>query len=122
MDESHRGSKEVWEEIHTLASSLGRADGFAALLLLGRTEFARELATRRLDSWATRLSLHLHLPPLDLDEARELVTGHSCSRRIELSASDLEELHRDALGNPRMLLHLADSRAARVCRATRRGP
>ncbi len=112
VDEAHRGSSDVWEEIHTLAGSLGRADGFAAMVVLGRTEFARELATRRLDAWAARLSLHVHLMPLDLDEACELLTFYGRSTRSEEFASHLEELHRDALGNPRMLLHLTESRAA----------
>jgi general secretion pathway protein A len=110
VDEAHRGSSEVWEEIHTLAGSLGRAGGFAAMVVLGRTEFARELATRRLDAWAARMSLHLHLMPLDLDEARELLSFYGRAAGLEQFAPHLEELHRDALGNPRMILHLTKSR------------
>ena len=111
LDEAHRSSSDVWEEIHTLAGFLGRAGGFATMLVLGRTEFARELATRRLDAWVSRMSLHLHLMPLDLDEARELLTFHDGAGRSEEFMPDLEALHRDASGNPRMLLHIAESRA-----------
>ena len=43
------------------------------MVVMGRTELTRELTTRRLDGWAIRLGMHVHLMPLDLDEARELL-------------------------------------------------
>jgi type II secretory pathway predicted ATPase ExeA len=112
VDEAHRGSPAVWEELHMLSSALGQPPGFSAIVVMGRTELARELATRRLDEWAIRLGLHVHLMPLDLDEARELLGFHGRAGCVAESA--LEELHRDALGNPRMLLRLADSRARAI--------
>ena len=57
VDEAHRGSPAVWEELHILAGGLGRPWGFSAMVLMGRAELARELATRRLDAWAIRLAL-----------------------------------------------------------------
>src|SRR5262249_36667918 len=91
VDEAHRGSSEVWDEIHALINQLGRPDGFAALLLLGPTEMARSLSSRRFSALAARLSLHLHLMPLDLDEARELLGFSGCGTpAFELA---LEELH-----------------------------
>ena len=112
VDEAHRGSPAVWEELQILAGSLGRLSGFSAMIIMGGTELARELATRRHDAWAIRLGLHVHLMPLDLDEARDLLAFHG---RAGLAAETaLEELHRDALGNPRMILRLAESRARAI--------
>src|SRR5437762_10366163 len=64
---------------------------------------------RCLDALATRLSLHLHLMPLDLDEARELLKLPG--RAGHWADSALEALHRDALGNPARLLRLAEARS-----------
>ena len=115
VDEAHRASQAVWEELDLLAGSIGRPSGFGAMVVMGRTELARELTTRRLDGWAIRLALHVHLMPLDLDEARELLAFHG--RAGTMAEAALEALHRDALGNPRILLRLAESRA----RSTRTG-
>lgn len=102
VDEVHRAAPAAWEEIQALSNRLGRSGGFAAMILLGRTELARELATDRRRGWANRLGLHVHLPPLDLDEARELL-------RLEgrITGPELETLHRDTLGNPRAMLRVA---------------
>jgi general secretion pathway protein A len=105
VDEAQRASAEAWEEIQVLFDQLGRSDGFAGLILLGRTELARELAVRRRRGWANRLGLHIHLPPLDLDEARELL-----GREIRITEPELEALHRDALGNPRVMLRMGEAR------------
>ena len=107
IDEAHRGSPVVWEELDILAKSLGRASGFGAMVILGRTELVRGLASRPLDGWAVRMGLHVHLMPLDLDEARELLAIQGRSRIGSEQA--LENLHRDTLGNPRLLLRLAES-------------
>jgi hypothetical protein len=109
VDEAQRATAEAWEEIQVLSDRLGRPGGFAALILLGRTELARELAARR-QGWADRLALHIHLPPLDVDEARELLGLGG-----QLTEPELETLHRDALGNPRAMLRIAEvwTRASR---------
>jgi general secretion pathway protein A len=107
IDEAQRSAPSVWEELEVLASRVGGAQGFAALLLMGRTELARCLSTPALGGLAACLSLHVHLMALDLDETRELLRFHSRTWRSEEA---LQELHRDALGNPARLLRLADSR------------
>jgi general secretion pathway protein A len=104
VDEAQRATTEAWEEIQVLSDQLGGSGGFAGLILLGRTELARELAARRRHGWADRIGLHIHLPPLDLDEARELM-----GREVCLTEPELETLHRDALGNPRAMLRILEA-------------
>jgi type II secretory pathway predicted ATPase ExeA len=110
VDEAHRGAPVVWDEIQALVNQSGRPGGFAALVVLGDTELVRAFAARGFNGFASRLRVHLHLPPLDLDEARELLAltgqGHVAAHR------DLEELHRDARGNPAGLLRLTQQRPA----------
>jgi hypothetical protein len=108
VDEAHRGSVQVWDEIHSFRNQFGLKTGFAGLFVLGQTELARALATRRFSGFATSLQATLHLLPIDLDEARELL---SFELRDEIGGEHLlEELHRDARGNPGKLLRLADTR------------
>jgi general secretion pathway protein A len=107
VDEAHRGAPAVWEEIHALTNQLGRPGGFASLILVAATELIRDLRMRPLDAWVTRVRLHLHLMPLDLDEARELL--RCWGRAGTVAEPALEELHRDALGNPGRLLALLES-------------
>ena len=108
VDDAHRGSTMVWDEIQAVVNESGRGGGFAAIVVLGDTEFVRSLATRELRGFASSVRLHLHLPPLDADEARELlrITGqdHIAGERA------LEELHRDARGNAAEFLRLARAR------------
>jgi general secretion pathway protein A len=108
VDEAHRSSLEVWDEIQAIVNQLGGTGGFAALLVLGQTELLRALSNRRHSAFASSLSLHVHLLPLDLDEARELL-GYPgrASAAVELA---IEELHRDAHGNPGKLIRMAQAR------------
>ncbi len=118
VDDAQRGVPEIWDEIQVLGDQAGRPGGLAALLVLSQTELIRIAATRRFRSFAVSLRAHHHLAPLDLDEARELL---GLSARInEQQALILEELHRDAAGNPRRLLHLVESQPA-IARARTAG-
>jgi general secretion pathway protein A len=102
VEDAHHAAPEVWAEAEALCDHLGETGGFAAALIVGRTELARRMASPPLRSLATRLSKHLHLPPLDMDEAARLLPG--------VEPRDLEVLHRDAAGNPRRLLALVGDR------------
>jgi general secretion pathway protein A len=102
IDEVRRGTTESWEEIQALSNQLGQPAGFAAMIFLGRTELARELSMQCRAGWANRLGLHIHLPPLDLDEARTLLRPDG-----RISEPELETIHRDAVGNPRAMLRVA---------------
>jgi general secretion pathway protein A len=110
VDEAHRARPAVWDEIKTIVNQLGRPGGFAGLVVVGDTALARTLAVRDHGGLGSRLRLHIHLAPLDLDEARELLSsvGHQFGPEDRV----LEALHRDARGNPSALLRLAQKLTA----------
>ncbi|AMV38292.1 ATP-binding protein [Planctomyces sp. SH-PL62] len=105
VEHAQHAAPEVWAEIEALCDGLGASGGFAAVVLVGRTELARRLASRSLRAFATRLTRHAHLPPLDVEEAARLLVG--------VDEHEVERLHRDAAGNARRLLALAGDRSAR---------
>src|SRR5262249_50281569 len=71
------------EEIQVCLAHNGQPDGFAGLIILGRTELARHLSARCMDWLAACLSLHIHLMPLDLDEALELLSCRGGTAPLE---------------------------------------
>ena len=95
---------QVWNEIQAMVHAMEASEGFAAVILVGPTKLARLLATRSLSSLATRIRTHVHLLSLDLDESLELVQARGGFGNLDRAI--LEELHRDARGNPRLLLQL----------------
>ena len=105
VDEAHHAAAVVWDELKVMVNQSGRPGGFVAIVVLGDTAMVRMLGTRDFRGLVPHLGTHLHLPPLDLDEARDLLafTSHG----LDQSDRELEELHRDARGNPRKLLDLA---------------
>jgi general secretion pathway protein A len=111
LDEAHTGSDAVLEEVRILSNRLGRPDGFAGLILVGQTGLARRLTSQPLEGLGTRLAARIHLRPIDADEARELLTRQW--RERAWSTMEIETLHRDAAGNPRRLLRLAQARLGR---------
>ena len=95
---------QVWSEIQAMVHAMEASQGFAAVILVGPTKLARLLATRSLSSLATRIRTHVHLLSLDLDESLELAQARGGFGNLDRVI--LEELHRDARGNPRLLLQL----------------
>ncbi|MGC1721796.1 MAG: AAA family ATPase [Isosphaeraceae bacterium] len=95
---------QVWNEIQAMVHAMEASESFAAVILVGPTKLARLLATRSLSSLATRIRTHVHLLSLDLDESLELVQARGGFGNLDRAI--LEELHRDARGNPRRLLQL----------------
>ncbi len=102
VEDAHHAGPDVWAEVEAVCDRLGEPGGFAAAVVVGRGELVRRLASPPSRSLASRLSKHLHLPPLNVDEAAALLPG--------VPDGALEVLHRDAAGNPRRLLALAADR------------
>lgn len=107
VESAHHASPDVWGEIEALCGDRRPNQGFAAVLLVGQTELARRFAARPQATMAARVVRHLHLPPLDADEAAQLAAA------TDLDPAELDQLHRDAAGNPRRLLRLLADRRPR---------
>ncbi len=107
VDEAQRGSALAWDEIRAIINRMGQPGAFAAVAIVGRTELARVGSTLRQSACASALSVHVHLTPLDVDEASELLECGDCDDLEQRHA--LEELHRDSGGNPGVLLRLAQT-------------
>ena len=108
VDRAHRGRSGVWDEVQAIANQLGRSRGFAALFIVGETGLARWLASRRSSmGLVSQVRAHVHLKPLDLDEARDLLDSADVADVADQEM--LEELHRNSHGNTALLLRLAQS-------------
>lgn len=108
VENAHHASPEVWGEVEALCGDDRWGRGFRSILLVGRTELARRFASRPAETMAARVSNHLHLMPLDIDEAAQLPGADG------LDPDELERLHRDSGGNLRRLLRLIDARRPRA--------
>jgi general secretion pathway protein A len=102
LENAHLASLAVRSELLALIHGMEAGDGFAGILVLGPTALARQLAGREWTALASRLTSHLHLLPLDVDECRELA-GRYCGPNAPDQAT-LERMHRDCGGNPRRLV------------------
>jgi len=117
IDEAHNLALGVWEEVRVLANRLGHADGFAHLILVGQTVLIRRFSTRALAAIEARLAAHIHLRPIDLEEARDWLAR---SRpEIDWSSDEVEAIHCDSGGNPGRLLRRS---AAISARSPSKGP
>jgi general secretion pathway protein A len=110
VDDAQRAAPAVWDELQVLGDQVRSPGGFGAVLISSDTELIRMVTTRRFRSFARSLRDHHHLPPLDLDEARDLLGLSAATDERRLLA--LEQIHRDAAGNPRQLLLLARRQGA----------
>jgi general secretion pathway protein A len=120
LDEAHRARRPVWDEVQAIANQLGRPRGFAGLFIVGDTELARSFSSRRsMMGLASQVSTHLHLGPLDLDEARDLLSSAEGASIADEGL--LEELHRRSHGNPAFLIRLANTCAALQTPASKAG-
>ncbi len=108
VDRADRGRSGVWDEVQAIANQLGRSTGFAALFIVGETGLARSLASKRSSMGLVfQMHTHIHLKPLDLDEARDLLDSADVADVADQAM--LEELHRDSHGNTALLLRLAQT-------------
>jgi hypothetical protein len=108
VENLQKASEQVRDELESLLHSSEAHEGFAGFLLTGPTSLIHLLMTRDWAAISSRLQTHVHLLPFDLDEARELADADGSS--AGLAPGPLEELHREARGNPRRLVHLLRTR------------
>ncbi|QDV35155.1 ATP-binding protein [Tautonia plasticadhaerens] len=106
LDEAQNATDAALEEFRLLSNRLGRPDGFAGLLLVGRTELAMRLRARAWESLESRLAAGVRLGPIDAEEAGTLICWAAPGRRWERPT--VEELHARSMGNPTRLIRLAD--------------
>ena len=108
VDQAHRGRSGIWDEVQAIANHLGRPRGFASVFIVGETDLARALKWRRSSiALASQIRTHIHLGPLDLDEARDLLDSTDVADVTNQWM--LEELHRKSRGNLALLLRLAQT-------------
>ncbi len=105
VEEAHNGPNEILEELRLLTNRLGEPEGFRSMVIVGLTGMARRLESRPQVALAARIAAQIHLRPVDVEEARLLLAAmlpdHSWPWPV------VETLQRDAVGNPRRLLRLA---------------
>lgn len=106
VDEAHLASDDLLEELRVVSNELGRADGFAAMIIVGQTALQTRLRSQSLRGLGERIAARAHLRPIDADEALDLLTELEPAR--DWTVAEVESLHRDAAGNPRRLLQLAE--------------
>jgi type II secretory pathway predicted ATPase ExeA len=112
VEEVHLGGPETLETIRQVASRIHRPEGFDAIILSAQTGLLPRLELRALASLDAVVGKRLHLRPLDADEAESLCT--SLLPPQAKTTTIIEELHRDARGNPARLLRLAQSLSGRL--------
>ncbi len=74
------------------------------MILVGQTPLAIRFSTRPFAAIEARLAARVHVGPIGVDEAQELLASLRPGR--EWTLDEVETLHRDASGNPRKLLRL----------------
>lgn len=103
VEEGHSASPEALEELRVLSNRLGEVGAFAGLILTGQNALRRRLSSRTLAPLAARLTTHVHLHPLTIEELT--VWAASSAESAPVGVAALELLHREAAGNPRLLRH-----------------
>jgi type II secretory pathway predicted ATPase ExeA len=108
VDEAQNLDADALEEVRVLSNRLGMPDGFAAILLVGQTPLARRLLHRSGFALASRLSVHVHLRPLDADEVGLLLGAVAPGG--DWSEEVVDRIHHATGGRPGLVVE----RAARV--------
>ncbi len=106
VEDVDRASETVAEALRALAHGLDGQAEFAGIVLVGSTDTIRFLAERTRRRLGAMVAHHVHLGPLDFDEAVEILAPG-----LELDAATrarLQRLHRDSRGNARLLRRLHD--------------
>jgi general secretion pathway protein A len=109
VEEAHLCSARLLDLIRVFGNQLGSESGLAGLILCGQSSLRRRLGLARFAGLRARLSAAVQLPPIDADEAGQLLE-HTWPAQA-WSADLIERLHRDSRGNPSRLLRLGASLA-----------
>jgi general secretion pathway protein A len=112
IEEAQNLDVSLLEEVRLLSNSLGRAGGFAGILLIGQTALARRLVRRSAQPLASRIVEHVHLRPLDADEVGLLLKQHQPSHNWSVDL--IERIQVLSEGRPGNVLRLASFVAPRA--------
>ncbi len=104
-DDLQLATPDVLDLVRTFCARLGSASGFDQVLLVGQTSLRRDLGARRWTSLDSRIGERIHLGPIDADEAEILLK--STRPDVDWSDREIEQIHRETLGNARKILMLA---------------
>lgn len=116
IDEAQNLDADALEEVRVLSNRLGRPDGFAAILIVGQTPLARRLMSRPGFALASRLSVHVHLRPLDAEEVGRLLDDVAPGRDWPEEAVD--RIHQATGGRPGLVVDRATRAEPRPAPAT----
>jgi hypothetical protein len=105
IDEAHALKSQVLDALRILTNRLGQSSTFAALILAGRTRLKQRLAIAGSRDWSGRPMQMIHLPPIDAEEASELVRA-AWPDRAEWPGR-VERWHAEGWGVPARILALA---------------
>ena len=109
IDDAHRGSPVVWDEIRAIVNQSGRRGGFAAIVVLGDTELVRSDRRPRIRA-ASRPPFAFIFTCRHSMSTKHASCSNSWGRTTSRVIGSFEELHRDARGNASALLCLAQTR------------
>jgi general secretion pathway protein A len=113
IDEAHKLSTEVLEEIRLLGNYESASEKFLQILLLGQTEIDELLERRELRQFKQRIALRLSIEPLTPPEIREYLCfrwGKAGARQpLPFSADSVEGIVKWSQGIPRQVNSICDS-------------
>ena len=101
FEESQSATFETLEEIRVLGNRLGAPEAFAGVVLSGQNSLIRRLSGPPLSPLAARLSGHVHLSPITVEELSDWVSLTADGETIDEEVVEL--LHRRFAGNARGL-------------------
>jgi hypothetical protein len=104
VDELQLAGPRLFEELRLLVNGMGTAGGVSRLLLVGQTSVLRPLSNWALGTLGARITTHVHLGPLDAEDARAWFERERPG--VAVGASEVEAIHRDSGGNAAELRRL----------------
>lgn len=105
IDEAHTLRFQTLDALRVLTNRLGQPGMFWALILSGRTRLKQRLTVVGNRDWSSRPMLATHIPPIDAEEAADLVAGSWPGRAIH--EDRVEHWHAEGWGVPARILDLA---------------